>query len=178
MSKNEQRIDNWCMRENFEPTLVLELTRVLLEHFRSGLKISDMFHPNLTEENLKKQKDTMRRDFLEAIRLPMDDSLDLQDSLFQELRDCPWMRPLIEQVLEEIAATVDEGQLYKRIIENYYLNDNPMSNDEMSRTESLSSASIERKKREAIKCFGISIYRYAYRRECEESEKESNNGSK
>ena len=68
MSKNEQRIDNWCMRENFEPTLVLELTRVLLEHFRSGLKISDMFHPNLTEENLKKQKDTMRRDFLEAIR--------------------------------------------------------------------------------------------------------------
>ena len=49
MSKNEQRIDNWCMRENFEPTLVLELTRVLLEHFRSGLKISDMFHPNLTD---------------------------------------------------------------------------------------------------------------------------------
>ncbi len=95
MSKNEQRIDNWCMRENFEPTLVLELTRVLLEHFRSGLKISDMFHPNLTEEDLKKQKDTMRRDFLEAIRLPMDDSLDLQDSLFQELRDCSWMRLLI-----------------------------------------------------------------------------------
>ena len=56
MSKNEQRIDNWCTRENFEPTLVLELTRVLLEHFRSGLKISDMFHPNLTEANLKKQK--------------------------------------------------------------------------------------------------------------------------
>ena len=108
----------------------------------------------------------MRRDFLEAIRLPVDDSLDLQDRLFQELRDCPW----IEQVLVEIAATVDEGQLYKRIIENYYMNDNPMSNDEMSREENLSSASIERKKREAIKCFGISMYRYAYRRECEESE--------
>ncbi len=61
---------------------------------------------------------------------------------------------------------------------SYYMNDNPMSNDEMARAESLSSASIERKKREAIKCFGISMYRYAYRRECEESEKESNNGSK
>jgi UDP-galactopyranose mutase len=49
---------------------------------------------------------------------------------------------------------------------------------EMADAENMSLASIERKKREAIKCFGISMYRYAYRRECEESEKESNNGSK
>ncbi len=87
------------------------------------------------------------------------------------------MRKLIEEVLEEIADSMDEGQLYKRIIENYYMNKNPMSNEDMVKLENLSSASIERKKREAIKCFGISMYRYTYRIECEEREKELNNGS-
>lgn len=177
MSRNEQRIDNWCVREEFEPEVVLELTRVLLEHFRSGSELSDKFHPNLTKEEVRKQRTRMRKDFLAAIRLPMDDSIEIQDRLFQELRDCPWMRKLIEEVLDEIAESMDEGQLYKRIIENYYMNKNPMSNEDMVKLENLSSASIERKKREAIKCFGISMYRYTYRIECEEREKELNNGS-
>lgn len=84
------------------------------------------------------------------------------------------MRPLINLVLEEIAEKIEDGALYKRIIENYYLKANPMSNEEMADAENMSLASIERKKREAIKCFGISMYRYAYRRECEERGNENN----
>ena len=61
-----------------------------------------------------------------------------------------------------------EGDLYKRIIENYYLNSESISNEEMARAENLSTASIERKKREAIKYLGISMYIYACCREQEE----------
>ena len=78
------------------------------------------------------------------------------------------MRSVIDMVLEKIAGGTCEGNLYKRIIENYYLNSESISNEEMARAENLSTASIERKKREAIKYLGISMYIYACCREQEE----------
>lgn len=174
MSRNEERIDNLCKTMGFEPKVVYDLTKILLEHYRNGFETSELFQFNLDVNGIINQKASMRSDFLEAIHLPMEESAELQDRLFQNLRDCPWMRPLINLVLEEIAEKVEDGALYKRIIENYYLKANPMSNEEMADAENMSLASVERKKREAIKCFGISMYRYAYRRECEERGKENN----
>ena len=113
----------------------------------------------------------MRRDFLDAIKLPMEESIEFQDRLFQNLRDCPWMRETLDTILDAIAISIEDGPLYKRIIENYYLQSGGRSNEDMARVEHLSTASIERKKREAIKFLGICLYRFAHRREMEDVEK-------
>ena len=68
------------------------------------------------------------------------------------------MRSVIDMVLDAIADGICEGDLYKRIIENYYLNSDSISNEEMARAENLSTASIERKKREAIKYLDLRKY--------------------
>ena len=177
-SINEQRIDNLCVNAGFDPKGVHVLTTMLLDHFRCGIQTSKLFRVILDQDGEKKQRAEMRKDFLEAIRLPIDESKEYQDRLFQNLRDCPWMRPLIEMVLDEISGTFDEGNLYKAIITNYYLIDANLSNEEIADLLGLAIASLERKKRAAIKCFGISMYRYAYRRELEEREKNTDDGNK
>ena len=178
LSRNEKRIDNLCISEGFIPKDVYDLTKILLEHYRCGFGTSQLFRFNLDEEGIRRQKAQMRRDFLEAIRLPMEESNELQDRLFQNLRDCPWMRELLEIILNEIAISIEDGQLYKRLIENYYLRADGCSNEDMARAENMSTASIERKKREAIKFLGICIYRFAHRREMENVEEISYVGIK
>lgn len=174
--RNEQRIDNICVTEHFNPKVVHTLTTMLLDHYRNGIQTSKLFRYPLDAEGEKKQRAEMRKDFLEAIRLPIEESKEYQDRLFQNLRDCPWMRPLINMALDEIAETFDEGRLYKEIITKYYLIDEYLTNEEIAYQLGFSTASLERKKRAAIKCFGISMYHYAYRRELEESEKNSYDG--
>lgn len=168
ISRNEQRINNLCISNGFEPKDVCDLTKLLLEHYRSGFEIPQLFKINLDSDGIRDQKISMRRDFLEAMRLPLKDSTEYLDRIFQNLRDCNWMRSIIDMVLDQIAGGICEGDLYKRIIENYYLNSDSISNEEMARAENLSTASIERKKREAIKYLGISMYKYACCREQEE----------
>lgn len=177
-SINERRIDNLCLSAGFEPRNVQVLTTMLLDHFRSGIQTSQLFRFILDKSGEQNQKTEMRHDFLDAIRLPIEESKEYQDRLFQNLRDCPWMRGLIDMVLDEIAETFDEGDLYRDIITNYYLIDANYTNEEIASMVNQSLPSLERKKREAIKCFGISMYRYAYRRELEESEKNSYVGIK
>ena len=177
-SINEQRIDNLCISAGFEPKVVQVLTTMLLDHYRSGIQTSQLFRFNLDKDGELNQRCEMRRDFLEAIRLPIEESKEYQDRLFQNLRNCPWMRGLIDIALDEIASTFDEGDLYREIITNYYLIDASLTNDEIAALVNQSLPSLERKKREAIKCFGISMYHYAYRRELEESEKNSYVGIK
>lgn len=170
-SINEQRIDNLCILEGFVPKVVYILTKMLLEHFRSGIQASRLFQCKLSAEGEVKQRRQIRRDFLKAIRLAIDESREYQDRLFQSLRECPWMPSLIKMVLDEIAVTFDEGDLYKAIITDYYLIEENLTNEEIAEQLGLSTSSLERKKREAIKCFGICMYRYAYRREEEDKEK-------
>lgn len=177
-SRNEQRIDNLCVLEGFVPKDVYDLTKILLEHYRSGFGTSQLFRFDLDEEGIRRQKAQMRSDFLEAIHRPMEESIEYQDRLFQNLRDCPWMRDVIEMILSEIAVSIEDGPLYKRIIQNYYLRADGRSNEDMARLENMSTASIERKKREAIKILGISIYRFAYRREMEDNKEISYGGNR
>ncbi len=131
---------------------------------------SDLFRCPPSSEEEKRQRREMQRDFLEAIRLPIEKSKEYQDRLFQNLRDCPWMKDLIDLALNEIAETIDEGDVYKAIITNYYLIDANLTNEEIADQIGLSTPSLERKKRAAIKFFGISMYRYAHRREMEDKE--------
>ena len=168
ISRNEQRINNLCISKGFDPCDVCALTKLLLEHYRSGFEIPQLFKIDLDSDGIRDQKISMRRDFLEAMRLPLKESTEYLDRIFQNLRDCTWMRSVIDMVLDAIADGICEGDLYKRIIENYYLNSESISNEEMARAENLSTASIERKKREAIKYLGISMYIYACCREQEE----------
>ena len=172
-SRNEQRIDNLCMLENLVPKVVYDQIKIFLEHYRSGFGASRLFRFDLNDEGIRRQKVQMRREYLRMIRLPMEEFKEEQDRLFQNLRGFPWMREVIEIVLNEIAVNVEDGNLYKRIIVGYYLKSDGCSNEEMARSENMSTASFERKKREAIKCFGISLYRYAYRREMEDREDNS-----
>lgn len=177
-SRNEKRIDSMCILEGFVPKDVYDLTKILLEHYRCGFGTSQLFRFNLDEEGIKRQKAQMRGDFLNALHLPMEESIEFQDRLFLNLRDCPWMRQLIDMILKEIASSIEDGPLYERIIKNYYLKADSISNEQMARIENLSTASIERKKREAIKILGICIYRYANRREMEDKEKNTYVGYK
>ena len=177
VSRKEKLIDNMCLMEGFDPKVVHTLTTMLLVHYRNGVQTSALFRPTLTKEEEQAQHTEMRRDFLDAIQLPIDESKEYQDRLFQNLRDCPWMRPLIDLVLDEIAETIDEGQSYKDIITMYYLIDDSLSNEDIAYHLGYSTASLERKKRAAIKCFGISMYRYANRIELEEREKTSHDGN-
>ncbi|RKM63004.1 hypothetical protein D6856_02455 [Butyrivibrio sp. XB500-5] len=178
LSRNEKRIDNLCISEGFEPKDVYDLTKILLEHYRNGFGTSELFRFNLDEEGIKRQKAQMRRDFLEAIKMPMEESKEYQDRLYQNLRDCPWMRQVLDTILDAIGASIEDGPLYKRIIENYYLQSGGRSNEDMARVEHLSTASIERKKREAIKFLGICLYRFAHRREMEDVEEISYVGTR
>lgn len=167
-SKSEKWIDDLIIRYGFDPEVELELTASLLEQYRIGIDTPGIIRADMDAQAEKNQRDTMRKDFLIAIRLPLNESKDSRNRLFRNLRECPWLRELIEQVLDEIAQLGPDGQLFKRIITNYYLSPEHLSNWEMASTEHLSLATLNRKKREAIKYFGISMYQYAERREKEE----------
>ncbi|MBR5636740.1 MAG: hypothetical protein IKW81_07435 [Pseudobutyrivibrio sp.] len=173
-SKDEQGIDIICEGNGIDPDVDYELTMMMFEHHSRSVVAGKMLSSIVKLANPDKVRRQMRKDFLWVVNQPISESKDMQQRLLWQVSEYEWLIEPRDYILEGMKDYGNSGPIYHKIITDYYLRKDRKTVDELAKELGFSRASIENKKREAIKLFGIMMYRYAYEKEQEEAEKEDN----
>ena len=125
---------------------------------------------DVSEEEIIRDKQEIRRKLLE-IELDKDEDTKKRQMVFvhQAIR-APWLGDKIKQFLDHVAmySGDDLGDLYRSILVKEYFTDFPKKNWQVANISGVSEGVIEYRKREAIKLFGILIWKYCEERETED----------
>ena len=168
----EQRIDYYIMSYGLEPPVVLEMTKTMLEEYkdrRSSLNpLLDQLPP-MTEAELIKSKQRLRKKFLKLMKKDNKTHGKAQTTFVYEAVRAPWLWGKLLLLLDMVADFSVKGELYKKILWCAYFTDGePLTNEQLADEVNVSDDVIDYRKREAIKLFGILIWTYASRREQED----------
>ena len=169
ISKHEARINEYLEMVHLEKRFVSKITKQLLE------KYCEILHSDnppitvpLTSEQVVKQKQEMRREYLLIMQDEGEEAKKKQSLFVTRVLNTSWIVEKIDMVLGMVADFHDVGSLYREILEESYLNDRIMSVEKMAVKHSMSESGVRNTRREAIKLFAFYIWAYAQRRESED----------
>ncbi|WP_026491404.1 hypothetical protein [Butyrivibrio sp. XPD2002] len=169
ISKHEARINEYLEMVHLEKRFVSKITKQLLE------KYCEILHSDnppitvpLTSEQVVKQKQEMRREYLLIMQDEGEEAKKKQSLFVTRVLNTSWIVEKIDMVLGMVADFHDVGSLYREILEESYLNDKIMSVEKMAVKHSMSESGVRNTRREAIKLFAFYIWAYAQRRESED----------
>lgn len=169
ISKHEARINEYLEMVHLEKRFASKITKQLLE------KYCEILHSDnppitvpLTAEQLVKQKQEMRREYLLIMQDEGEEAKKKQSLFVTRVLNTSWIVEKIDMVLGMVADFHDVGLLYREILEESYLNDKIMSVEKMAVKHSMSESGVRNTRREAIKLFAFYIWAYAQRRESED----------
>jgi hypothetical protein len=168
----EQRIDFYIKSFGLDPSVVLEMTRTMLEEYkdrRNALNPLLSQLPQMTDEEIRKNKQELRREFLKLMRKDKKKHEEKQRTFVYKAVRAPWLWDKLLLLLDMVADFSYKGDLYKKILYcAYFTEDDPMTNEQLADEVDVSDDVIDYRKREAIKLFGLFIWSYASRREQED----------
>lgn len=169
ISKHEARINEYLEMVHLEKRFASKITKQLLE------KYCEILHSDnppitvpLTSEQVVKQKQEMRREYLLIMQDEGEEAKKKQSLFVTRVLNTSWIVEKIDMVLGMVADFHDVGSLYREILEESYLNDKIMSVEKMAVKHSMSESGVRNTRREAIKLFAFYIWAYAQRRESED----------
>ena len=168
LTKDEERINYICESNDFDPKIVYNLTKILLEGYKARLSAEPIPTMVMSAEEIQREKQAMRREFLKLMRKDPELSKDEQGTFIFKAIKAPWMWDKILYILDKVEDFRTTGPTYRLILEHAYFSKNPMSNDALPQVVRVSESAIDYRKREAIKMFGIYIWEYCFRRENED----------
>ena len=169
-SKDEEGINIICEGMGFDPKVAYELTKMMLEQYSRSVvagKILSSITKASDQDTVKRQ---MRKDFLEIMKLPIEESKEMQRKLLWQVSEYAWLEVPKNYVLAGMQEYGNSGPIYVAIINNRYMTKEKKTMAVLANELGFSVASLENKKREAIKLFGIMMYRYAAKLEEEDKE--------
>ena len=169
-SRDEDGIDIICEGMGFDPNVAYELTKMMLEHHSRSVVAGKMLASISRGEDAEKVKRQMRKDFLKIMKQPIEESREIQRRLLWQVSEYEWLIEPRDSILEGMKDYGNSGPIYYKIIVDYYLTKERKTIDQLAQELQFSRSSIENKKREAIKLFGIMMYRYADQKEHEEKD--------
>ncbi|WP_026496682.1 hypothetical protein [Butyrivibrio sp. WCD3002] len=169
ISKHEARINEYLEMVHLEKRFASKITKQLLEKYCEILHSGNpLITVPLTDEEVEKQKQEMRREYLHIMQAEGED-VEKEQSLFvTRVLNTSWIVEKIDMVLGMVADFHDVGSLYREILEESYLNDKIMTVEKMAVKHSMSESGVRNTRREAIKLFAFYIWAYAQRRESED----------
>ncbi len=168
----EQRIDFYIKSFGLDPALVLDMTRTMLEEYkdrRNSLNPLLSQLPPMTEDEIVKSKQKLRRKFLKLMKKDAETHGEAQRTFVYEAVRSPWLWDKLLLLLDMVADFSVKGELYKKILWSaYFTEGDPLTNEQLADEVNVSDDVIDYRKREAIKLFGTFIWTYASRREQED----------
>ncbi len=168
----EQRIDFYIQSFGLDPSLVLDMTRTMLEEYKSrrnSLNPLLLQLPPMTEEEIRKNKQELRREFLKLMKKDVKKHRNKQTTFVYKAVRATWLWDKLLLLLDMVADFSFKGELYKKILFcAYFTEGDPMTNEQLADEVNASDDVIDYRKREAIKLFGLFIWSYASRREQED----------
>ena len=164
----EERIDYYIMSFDLKPSQVLKLTKLLLEEYKEKRNLPGHTMPTMTEEEIIKQKQEMRRLFLKLMKKDIKKHKDEQAIFIYKAVRAPWLWDKILILLDKVADFGEQGPVYRKILRKSYFDKKTLTDEQLARLLHMSDDVLKYRKREAIKRFGYEIWDYAYRREHED----------
>lgn len=168
----EQRIDRYIRSFGLDPSVVLEMTRTMLEEYKEERNSDNPLFsqpPPMTKEQIIKNKQELRREFLKLMKKASKKHREAQKTFVIKAVRAPWLWDRLLLLLDMVADFSKKGELYKRILLcAYFTDDDPLTNEQLAEEVDVSDDVIDYRKREAIKVFGLLIWHHAWRREIED----------
>lgn len=168
----EKRIDFYIMSYDLDPAVVLEMTKTMLEEYkdrRNSLNPLLAQLPPMTEEEITKSKQKLRKKFLKLMKKDAETHGEAQRTFVYEAVRSPWLWDKLLLLLDMVADFSVKGELYRKILWSaYFTEGEPLTNEQLADEVNVSDDVIDYRKREAIKLFGTFIWTYASRREQED----------
>lgn len=172
-TNDEINIDALCESFDLDPLGVYHVTRYMCD--RAKKEYSALLIPGLemSEEETVRDKQEIRHQLLE-LELDKDEDTKKRQMIFvhRAIR-APWLGDKIKLFLDQVAMYGGDnlGDLYRSILVKEYFTDFPKKNWQVADISGVSEGVIEYRKREAIKLFGVLIWKYCEERETEDIRK-------
>ena len=128
-----------------------------------GLPLKEM-----TVEDIRRNKQQLRREFLEIIKMPFEEAVEIYKEFILKVVYATWFDEKIDLILDQVEDFRHVGSIYRDILETCYFSDAPLTNDEATRSVGIGDSALDYRKREAIKLFGIYVFGLCQRREHED----------
>jgi hypothetical protein len=174
---DRQYIEDMCYREGLLGNNVFDTCYSMLKEFRKKRYNDPNDVPkSYTNEQITESKLSVRRDFLEAVTVPMEESEGEQDRIIRDVVKFPWLDDKLEIIKNHMKEYPQWGGLYIDILDNCYFH--PIvekdevtgQNKEMYVIMNMSKSRFYDRHKEAVMLLGIELWRYAKRREIEDME--------
>lgn len=174
---DRQYIENLCYREGLLGQNVFDTCYSMLKEFRKK-RYEKLNEPpkKHTKEEITASKLNVRRDFLEAVTVPMEESEGEQERIIKEVVELPWLDEKLEMITTAMQDYPNVGKLYAEILDKCYfhpveeINEDTGKKKEIWEIMLMSRSRFYARHREAVMLLGIELWRYAKRREIEDME--------
>lgn len=175
---DRQYIEDMCYREGLLGKNVFDTCYSMLREFRKKRYEEPNDPPkNFTKEQITESKLNVRRDFLEAVIVPMEQSEGEQDRIIKEVVKLPWLDDKLEIIMAHIMKYPQWGEQYVEILDKYYFHPVVEKDEATDRNKDIweivkmSKSRFYDRHKEAVMLLGIELWRYAKKREIEDMEK-------
>lgn len=168
MTTDERRINFICGEIGFKPDTVYEYTKMMLIEYKRRKDLLGLPLKEMTVEEIRLNKQQLRREFLEIIKLPFEEAVEIYKSFILKVVYATWFDEKINLILDKVEDFRHVGGIYRDILETCYFSDVPLTNDEATRSVGIGDSALDYRKREAIKLFGIFVFGLCQRRENED----------
>lgn len=168
ITTDERRINFICGQMGFRPDIVYEYTKMMLIEYKRRKDLMGLPIREMTVEEIRQTKQQLRREFLEILRKPFEEAVEIYKDFILKVVCASWFDEKIDQILDQVEDFRNVGSIYKDILQTCYFSDTPLTNDEATRSVGIGDSALDYRKREAIKLFGINIFTLCQRRENED----------
>ena len=163
-----------CREAGFSERRVFTLCLLLCESYRekyvNALEEGEI--KEMTPDEIAVSKRECRDLFLYLFTRPVEESLEEQQELIDNLIKLIWFKEKIDYILDVVLnfRGKGNGQIYKMIVKLNYFDEEYRTNKEIYTDLGISKSDFYPKRETAIIIFGISMWKYALRRQKEEME--------
>lgn len=172
-TREEININALILSYELDPDGVYHVTRYMCN--RAKTEYAALMTPwtKMSEEEIIRDKQEIRYQLLQIALENEDDAIKQQMVFVHRAIRAPWLWDKIKILLDQVAryGEGDIGNLYRSILVKEYFSDFPKNNWQVADVNGVSEGVVEYRKREAIKLFGVLIWKYCEERENEDIRK-------
>ncbi len=173
-----KRICFMCERAGLNPVDVYEMTKLLFTLYQDAKVIKLPGTAKILEEDVSKQKQNIRRQFLEIVRsfasssksnVKEDAEWDSIKPFVWDTLSVSWIDEKIYLILDQLEEFPPDGKLYRKILEKNYLQKEYLSELQLFEEFHLKKTAYYKKRKDAITLFGVLMWSHAQQIEDEET---------
>ena len=156
-----QRIKNICSSKSIDEMTLYAKSKLLLEIYRDICWDTADYAAQIREEAIYDYElcsNDLNAALLYLENFAPTEKKDRFAARVQSLFEVKWMIEIVDHAVMKVRAFPCTGELYASMLSAYYLTNFPLTEAEMMDEFGLERSTLYRRKREAIKVFGLAIW--------------------